>query len=126
MSYLLAIHDIDETIKVLCETHYYREAWIVAKLYREPEEEKTFQEISSKWIDHLEVQGHLEGAALMWAVIGIVLLFAKLRNFVSLYRAFLVKQPKMALEIFEKRKSLTPEIEEIIKLLQEKVQKDEK
>lgn len=65
MSYLLAIHDINETISMLCETHYYREAWIVAKLYREPEDIKTFDSISLKWISHLETQGNLEGAALM-------------------------------------------------------------
>lgn len=63
--YLLAINDVTQTINILCEMHYYREAWVVAKLYREPEDEKIYEKVSTEWIHYLESQGNLEGAALM-------------------------------------------------------------
>lgn len=48
----------------MCSHKYYREAWIMAKLHK-TEGDPVFEEISSKWIAHLESVGNLDGAALM-------------------------------------------------------------
>lgn len=66
MPYLLAVHQTTELIDQLCEGHFYREAWIVAKLYKEAEEKKVFDVIATKWIKHLEQMGSLDSAALMY------------------------------------------------------------
>lgn len=62
---MLAIHRTTEIIQQLCETHFYREAWIVAKMYKEAEDKEVFQTIAALWIKHLEQTGNLEGAAMM-------------------------------------------------------------
>lgn len=65
MPYLLSIHHITDTIEKLCDSHFYREAWIVAKMYKEPEEKNTFDAIVTKWIAYVTHVGNFEGAALM-------------------------------------------------------------
>lgn len=66
MPFVLAIHQTTEIIHRLCETNFYREAWIVAKMYKEAEDKEVFNTIASKWIDHLEQMGSLESAAMMY------------------------------------------------------------
>lgn len=63
--YLLAVHQVTEVIDKLCEAHFYREAYAIAKLHKEPEEKAIFDLIARKWIEHLENVGGYEGAALM-------------------------------------------------------------
>lgn len=62
--YLLVIQQINEAIEKLCDTHFYREAWCIAKMHKEPED-KIFETIVDKWVKHVEQMGNLEGAALM-------------------------------------------------------------
>lgn len=62
LPYLLAQQQTDDAIAELCKSHYYREAWIVAKIGCEPGD-RHFAEISAKWIEHLRSNGQLEGAA---------------------------------------------------------------
>lgn len=63
--YLLAVHQVTEVIDKLCEAHFYREAYAVAKLHKEPEEVAVFDAISTKWFKQLEIVGGYEGAALV-------------------------------------------------------------
>lgn len=49
---------------VLCKGHFFREAWIVAKLNREVGD-KLFTFISEQWVSHLVSVGNVEGAAFM-------------------------------------------------------------
>lgn len=63
--HLLAIQQVSEAIEKLCDAHFYREAWCIAKLHKESED-KIFEVISTKWIEDLELKGNLEGAALMY------------------------------------------------------------
>lgn len=65
MPYLLAIHQTTELIERLCEKHFYREAWVVAKMYKDAEDKVVFETIAAMWIKHLEQTGSLECAALM-------------------------------------------------------------
>lgn len=62
--YLLSVHQSNEAIAKLCEASYYREAWCIAKTYKEPED-NIFEKIVMDWLKHLEQTGNLEGAALM-------------------------------------------------------------
>lgn len=65
LPYLLAIHQSTEIIERLCEAHFYREAWVVAKMYKEADEKTVFESIATKWIKHLEQMGSLDSAAMM-------------------------------------------------------------
>lgn len=47
---------------MLCKSHYYREAWIVAKMHRESGD-KVFAPIVEQWIAQLVSKGFLDGAA---------------------------------------------------------------
>lgn len=62
--FLLSSHDVNDAIDSLLAGDYYREAWIVAKLHKE-EEDVIFEKISTNWMEFLEKNGNLEGAALM-------------------------------------------------------------
>lgn len=62
--HLLATQQTNESIEKLCDAHYYREAFCIAKMYKEPED-KVFETIATKWIKNLEHIGNLEAAALM-------------------------------------------------------------
>lgn len=62
--YLLAVHQSTEAIGKLCEANYYREAWCIAKTYKQPED-MIFDKIITDWLKYLEQKGDLEGAALM-------------------------------------------------------------
>lgn len=69
LPYLLAIHQTTEIIENLCETHYYREAWVIAKMYRDADDKAVFESIATKWINHLEQMGSLDSAAMMYVPI---------------------------------------------------------
>lgn len=56
--------DIAKVIQVLCDTHYYREAWIVARL-KLFSNDPTIESIVEKWVSWLDSTGNLEGAAMM-------------------------------------------------------------
>lgn len=62
--HLLATRQTNESIEKLCDAHYYREAFCIAKMYKEPEDE-IFETIATRWIKNLEYIGNLEAAALM-------------------------------------------------------------
>lgn len=65
LPYLLAIHQTTEIIDRLCEAHFYREAWVVAKMYEDTERKTVFDSIATQWIKHLEQLGSLDSAAMM-------------------------------------------------------------
>lgn len=63
-SYLLACHEIRESVNCLMEKHYYREAWIIAKMHidsRDP----MFDDLLKAWVEHISSTGNYEGAALL-------------------------------------------------------------
>lgn len=62
--YLLSIHKVDDSLEVLCSKNYFREAWLLAKL-RKPQGAPIFKEISSKWVQHLDLCGDYESAAIV-------------------------------------------------------------
>lgn len=66
LPYLLAIHQTTEIIERLCEAHFYREAWVVAKMYRDAADKAVFESIATKWTKHLEQLGSLDSAAMMY------------------------------------------------------------
>lgn len=55
---------INDAIKQLTNANYYREAWIVAKVYKEAEDQ-IFTDIANSWATFLEDHGNLDGAALV-------------------------------------------------------------
>lgn len=99
--YLLASQEINQAITTLCDSDYYREAWIIAKLNKEPED-VIFTTISDKWISGLESVGQLDGAALIAAA---------------------VNKNQAAYDLLAKRKNRTAEVDDILQLLQAKVNK---
>ncbi|KAJ6642190.1 Protein rigor mortis, partial [Pseudolycoriella hygida] len=62
--YLLAIHEINDAIKQLLNAHFYREAWIVAKIHKESEDQ-IFSDIANSWAMFLEEHGNFDCAALV-------------------------------------------------------------
>lgn len=62
--YLLAIHETREAIDILCEKNFYREAWVVAKMKKDPDDKLLFDGIAEKWINYLVSHGNLEGGAM--------------------------------------------------------------
>lgn len=49
-------------VYALCETKFYREAWIIAKM-RKLDGDPIFDQILRKWLDHLDSCGNFESAA---------------------------------------------------------------
>lgn len=68
-TYLLACHNIKEVINIFVNGNYFREAWIIGKLYREPDD-PILHSILDKWIGFLEMNGHFEGASFICALSG--------------------------------------------------------
>lgn len=62
--YLLATHNVEDSLKLLTEKHYYREAWVLAKMKKAPED-PIFNELAQKWIEHLDICGDYEVAAVV-------------------------------------------------------------
>lgn len=56
---------VNEAIQHLSTANYYREAWIIAKLHKESEDQ-IFAEIAKSWVTFLEDHGNLDGAALVY------------------------------------------------------------
>ncbi|XP_031640462.1 protein rigor mortis [Contarinia nasturtii] len=90
--HLLAIQQVNEAIEKLCDAHFYREAWCIAKMNKESED-KILDTITTKWIQHMEQLGNLEGAALI---------------------SFLSGKRESAFNILNKRKFKTAQIEDIL------------
>lgn len=65
VSYLLGIHKVEDSLQILCDKHYYREAWILAKMKRTTPGDAIFKELSSKWIHNLDICGDYESAAIV-------------------------------------------------------------
>lgn len=55
---------INDAIKRLIEGNYHREAWIVAKVHKESEDQ-LISDIANSWATFLEEHGNLDGAALV-------------------------------------------------------------
>ncbi|XP_055379595.1 protein rigor mortis [Condylostylus longicornis] len=66
-TYLLACHDVTEVIEQFLNGNYYREAWMIGKIYRELDD-PILEKILDKWISYLEMNGHFEGAAFICAL----------------------------------------------------------
>lgn len=142
--YLLAIHQTAEAIDKLCESHFYREAWCIAKMYKEPED-SVFEMIVNKWINYLEETGNLEGAALMLVnniiiilspkmqsikiayilplfpdiIISLLFSYQLLNEFIfTFYSSYLAAKPQITIELLNKRNVKTSQIEEIIEMIQ--------
>lgn len=62
ISYFLAVNDVDNCIKQLCDGKYFRESWIVAKM-RKMDADPVFNEIMKKWLDYFDGNGNFESAA---------------------------------------------------------------
>lgn len=62
--HLLAVKNYDLAIDKLCTKSFYREAWCIAKMFKEPGDE-VFKIIAIKWAKELESTGCFEAAALM-------------------------------------------------------------
>lgn len=62
--YLLVLHKVDDSLKVLMEKGFHREAWVLAKL-KMPMDAPIFSEISRKWRADLDLYGDYETAAVV-------------------------------------------------------------
>lgn len=62
--YLLCLNKVDEALDVLMKKHFYREAWVLAKL-RRPKEDPIFGELAKEWIRYLDITGDYESAAVV-------------------------------------------------------------
>lgn len=64
LPYIQTHNEVHSAIDVLCNKHYFREAWILARLNMDSSD-SIFVDILEKWISWLEANGNLDGAALM-------------------------------------------------------------
>lgn len=62
--YLIVSHEINEAVESLIKSHHFREAWIICKLNKEPED-PILDKIFLKWTSYLEICGNYLGAALL-------------------------------------------------------------
>lgn len=60
--YFLAVNNVDDCIKQLCEGKYFREAWIISKM-RKVDSDPVFNEIMKKWLAYFDGNGNFESAA---------------------------------------------------------------
>ncbi|XP_037035514.1 protein rigor mortis [Bradysia coprophila] len=97
--YLLAIHEINDAIKRLIEGNYYREAWIVAKVHKESEDQQFF-DIASAWATFLEEHGNLDGAALV---------------------SYSAGKYETAAAFLSKKRTKTEEVEKMIEMLNKRI-----
>uniref|UniRef100_A0A182TB35 WD_REPEATS_REGION domain-containing protein n=1 Tax=Anopheles maculatus TaxID=74869 RepID=A0A182TB35_9DIPT len=63
--FFLASHKVDESIEELCDAKYYREAWVICRLNKMPDD-PMLEQVASKWAQHLNAVGNYEAAALVW------------------------------------------------------------
>lgn len=64
LPYIQSQAEVKSAIDALCNKHYFREAWILARLNMDTSD-PIFVDILEKWISWLEANGNLDGAALM-------------------------------------------------------------
>lgn len=62
--YLIVCHEINDAIESLIKSHYFREAWIICKLYKD-QEDPLLNEIFQKWTKFLDSCGNYVAAALL-------------------------------------------------------------
>ncbi|XP_055917595.1 protein rigor mortis [Eupeodes corollae] len=98
-TYLIALHDTKQVINILLDKQYFKEALIVAKIHCQPDDKIT-TEITEKWVRYLESVGNLNAAAYICAASG------------ELQKAY---------SILAKTRNITPEIQEVLDKIHEKV-----
>uniref|UniRef100_A0A182MVR0 Uncharacterized protein n=1 Tax=Anopheles culicifacies TaxID=139723 RepID=A0A182MVR0_9DIPT len=98
--FFLASHKADSSIVELCDAKYYREAWVICRLNKTPDD-PMLQEVATKWAQHLNVIGNYEAAALVWTGI---------------------KKYKEAIDVLTKRRDITEDIQRTIDELKVKLQ----
>uniref|UniRef100_A0A182K4Q5 WD repeat-containing protein 55 homolog n=1 Tax=Anopheles christyi TaxID=43041 RepID=A0A182K4Q5_9DIPT len=97
--FFLASHKIDSSIEELCDAKYFREAWVICRLQKMPED-PILEQVASRWAHHLDAIGNYEGAALVWTG---------------------VKKYKEAIEVLMKRRDITEDIQRTIDELNAKL-----
>ncbi|KAG5680415.1 hypothetical protein PVAND_009923 [Polypedilum vanderplanki] len=65
--YLLAVNDVDNCIKSLCDSKYFREAWMIAKM-RKDDSDPIFDNIMQQWIEYYDISGNYEAAAALLCI----------------------------------------------------------
>uniref|UniRef100_A0A182Q7I2 WD repeat-containing protein 55 homolog n=1 Tax=Anopheles farauti TaxID=69004 RepID=A0A182Q7I2_9DIPT len=98
--YFLASHKADSSIEELCDAKYFREAWVICRLQKMPDD-PMLEQVASRWAHHLDATGNYEAAALVWTG---------------------VKKYKEAIGILEKRRDVTEDIQRTIDELNAKLQ----
>uniref|UniRef100_A0A182U7X9 Uncharacterized protein n=1 Tax=Anopheles melas TaxID=34690 RepID=A0A182U7X9_9DIPT len=98
--YFLASHKVDSSIEELCDAKYFREAWVICRLQKMPDD-PILEQVASKWAHHLDVIGNYEAAALVWTG---------------------VKKYKEAIEVLTKRRDINEDIQRTIDELNAKLQ----
>uniref|UniRef100_A0A182NPW3 Uncharacterized protein n=1 Tax=Anopheles dirus TaxID=7168 RepID=A0A182NPW3_9DIPT len=98
--YFLASHKADASIEELCDAKYFREAWVICRLQKMPDD-PMLEQVATKWVQHLDATGNYEAAALVWTG---------------------VKKYKEAISILEKRREMTEDIQRTIDELNVKLQ----
>lgn len=61
---MLLCLQITEAIDYLRKNKYFREAWVICKLYK-MSDDPILEQVSNEWAQYLEGVGNMEGAALM-------------------------------------------------------------
>lgn len=97
--YLLAVNEVDNCVDMLCESKYFREAWVIAKL-RKDEKDPVYDKIMQKWISYLDYSGNYETSAALLCC---------------------TKDYKRACEALEKRQNKDEKFMEIFNILSSKV-----
>uniref|UniRef100_A0A182WA53 Uncharacterized protein n=1 Tax=Anopheles minimus TaxID=112268 RepID=A0A182WA53_9DIPT len=98
--FFLASHKADSSIAELCDAKYYREAWVICRLNKTPDD-PMLEEVATKWAHHLIVIGNYEAAALVWTG---------------------VKKYKEAIDVLTRRRDITEDIQRTIDELNVKLQ----
>uniref|UniRef100_A0A4Y0BHD3 WD_REPEATS_REGION domain-containing protein n=1 Tax=Anopheles funestus TaxID=62324 RepID=A0A4Y0BHD3_ANOFN len=98
--FFLASHKADSSIEELCDAKYYREAWVICRLNKTPDD-PMLEQVANKWAHHLNDIGNYEAAALVWTGI---------------------KKYKEAIDVLTKRRDITEDIQHTIDELNVKLQ----
>ncbi|XP_054737562.1 protein rigor mortis [Anastrepha obliqua] len=68
-TYIIAMHHHIEAIEMLMSKHYYKEALIIGRIHLQ-KDDPLLNDISDKWITHLDMTGNLTGSALLCVLSG--------------------------------------------------------
>ncbi|XP_050072568.1 protein rigor mortis [Anopheles maculipalpis] len=98
--FFLASHKADTSIEELCDAKYFREAWVICRMNKLPDD-PVLEQVATKWANHLNAIGNYEAAALVWTGI---------------------KKYKEALDVLTKRRDITEDIQRTIEELNAKLQ----